>query len=123
MSTLPCPPLFRYPNELLETLRLLVLRTEDVTKTSANGSKERSDPSKIRLTKALNSENEALVYEAIVEACFVALERWVTGLSKDEIISRKVHCSSALGVAHRDLPCLGRSDIPMKKECEKTTRA
>jgi len=102
----------RYPNELLECLRLLCLRTEDVTRSRT---KERVPLPSIRLTTPVNDVNEALVFEAIIESCEVALVRYPTSEDDDTALVADRFMFSALPVTSRNAIRLRRSEKRLLK--------
>ena len=67
----------RYPNELLECLRLLCLRPSDLIRGS-DGAKV--PLAAVRLNQPISDDNEIEVLEAIVAACRVSLKRFVLHL-------------------------------------------
>jgi len=102
----------RYPNELLETLRLLTLRTEDVTRF---GTGERVAVASLRLTTPLNDAHEELVYEAIVEACNVALDRYPTTEEDDSALMADRSMFGMLPVNSRNAIRLRRTEKRLLK--------
>lgn len=101
-------PLFgdRYPNELLECLRLLCLRTDDVLQ--SNGVLK---PIKdLQLNMQLSIQNEEAALESIIDACKIALNRYPTTEEEDAASMNNRNMFSMMPMSSRNAIRLRRTE-------------
>lgn len=74
----------RYPNELLECLRVLCITSEELTRPDGS----RAALSNLQATMFVSEENEVNVFEALIEACQATLDRYPNSEKDDAALMK-----------------------------------
>jgi histone-lysine N-methyltransferase SETD3 len=102
----------RYPNELLECLRLITIQESDLTREDGSRVPLRS----VNLAKPLNDANEISVFEAIIEECRASLGRYPTTEDDDEVLMDDRPLFTSLSAKARNAIRLRRSEKRLLKK-------